>query len=365
MFIRRAVVVVSLLMLAACGGGSTSDGLEVESPLADAPQQPTPEPTPEPTGVLGDTNGNGISDAFESTDNDRDGDLISDLYDSDLVQGDDSNRNGVTDIFEGGYDPNQDGFNDLFLPAEQRSNVPLPLALGPVEGEVVFIANYESGAENSGNSGIEAFSPPAEDAISVSSSIVREGNYSINHRVRFSDDYISAGRQRAESNTLGLPEALYNEGDKRRYQFSIFLETPWPIDTQDSLEIIWQWKRFGGGPDMFVLIRGTNIELRALAGDRGIRKTIVNNYRVGEWIDLQIDVDFSAGDSGLVKTYYKYASDSGYIAGEEYAGPNMENDMVDHNQTKWGVYMPAFSYSLYPDMVRSVYHDAIRVTKRQ
>ena len=245
---RGLLVLLLFALVTACGGGSGSndneaivqeDGAIENNDGIEPEPEPEPEPQPELEPITGDFNGNGIADAFESGDHDIDGDFISDYYDSELVPGDDVNSNGINDLFEGALngavDNNQDGMNDLFTPAVQRSDAPPPVALGAIEGEIVFTADYESGTENSGNPGIEAYSPPAEDAISISDLVARSGDYAINHRVRFRDDYISADRYRSETNTIGVPESRYNDGDKFKYQFSIYLEPPWLIDTHDSM----------------------------------------------------------------------------------------------------------------------------------
>jgi len=130
---RGCTVMFLFAFVSACGGGSGSNDNEsiIQEGALDtsAGIELEPEPEPETRGAPGDTNGNGIADPFESTENDTDGDFISDLYDTDFVSGEDLNGNGIVDIFEGGYDPNQDGLNDLFLAAEERNNVPLPVAL--------------------------------------------------------------------------------------------------------------------------------------------------------------------------------------------------------------------------------------------
>lgn len=230
-----------------------------------------------------------------------------------------------------------------------------------VDDNTIFVADYENGADDSGVAGLQALSPAASSAITVSSEYSRSGQYSINHRVRKNDDYISAGAWRSESNSMGLRKSRYDQGDTIRYQFSIFLPPSWEIDDEKSVGIIWQWKRFSSRPDMFVLIRGGDIELRALTSSR---VTVLKDYRVGEWIDLQFDVVHSARSDGSVRMSYKYASETTYKLGNEYSGATMLSDgPVDSTYLKWGLYKPDFDQSSFPYSERSIYHDDIRVQK--
>lgn len=351
----------------------------LSTPLNDEPAQ-SPQPTqPEPAApappvsVTGDFNGNSIADVFESTTNDADGDLIADSYDVDLIAGRDSNSNGINDQFEGQLDPEADGDNDglvdFYAAGVQQDDVPektpeatpVTVPLKPAGNDVIFIADYEFGDVNSGVEGLQAFRPPANDSIKVSSSISRSGNYSINHKIKKNNNYISAGAWRAESNTISLRKSRYDQGDKVRYQFSIFLPPSWKVDDKDSIDAIWQWKRFSSRPDMFVLIRGGDIELRAL---RSSRSTVLKNYRVGEWIDLQFDVVHSARSNGSVKMYYKYADESKYKLTNEYKGATMLRDgPIDSTYLKWGLYKPDYDLSSYPNGERSIFHDDIRMIK--
>jgi len=77
--------------------------------------------TPEPSVVVGDDNGNGIADGFESAsaDDDANGNGIADVYEApaDTATGTaDTNDNGIDDSFEasltGGTDANADGIDD-------------------------------------------------------------------------------------------------------------------------------------------------------------------------------------------------------------------------------------------------------------
>jgi len=247
-------------------------------------------------------------------------------------------------------------FADMFLTAESLALSEIPL--NNANGTILF-ADYESGGLNSGVAGLQALSPPADDAITMSSIISRSGQFSVNHRIQKSDDYVSAGAWRAESNSIDLRKSRYDQGDYTRYQFSIYLPTSWKIDNKNSIDAIWQWKRFSSRPDMFVLIRGADIELRLLSGGR---RTVLKNYRLGEWIDLQFDVSHSAGGDGSVAMYYKYANQSDYILADYYEGATMLNDgPIDSTYLKWGLYKPDFDLSSYPTTERSIYHDDIKV----
>jgi len=77
--------------------------------------------TPEPSVVVGDGNGNGIADGFEtvSADDDANGNSIADIYEAPAdttTAAADTNDNGIDDSFEasltGGTDANADGIDD-------------------------------------------------------------------------------------------------------------------------------------------------------------------------------------------------------------------------------------------------------------
>ena len=177
-----------------------------------------------------------------------------------------------------------------------------PPASGP---EAVALINYETGTLDSGISGVKAHLPKAIDAITVASNITRTGKFAVRSKLSLDDSYISHGAHRAESNSMRLLKTRYNEGDQLRYQFSIYLPLNWQVDTRESIDIIWQFKRFEGQPDMFVAIKGKDLVLRSNGAGKGRQDLLLKNVPTGEWIDLRLDVTWSITDKGSLAASLK------------------------------------------------------------
>ena len=228
-----------------------------------------------------------------------------------------------------------------------------------VSASTILTVDYETGTLNSGVMGVSATLPPATDAITISSDYMRSGLYSVRSKVAYNSDYISDGNYRAETNTMAFLPSRYSAGDQDRYRFSLCLDPSWIADTRDSIDIVWQFKRFSSSPDMFVAVKGLDIVLR---GQNGYQMTIVKNYQIGQWMDFQLDVNWSPDAEGATAAYYKYATSSSYSYVDTYHGPTMLDGTPANAYLKWGDYKPDFSISNYPQLARIVYHDDISVT---
>lgn len=226
----------------------------------------------------------------------------------------------------------------------------------------ILIVDYESGELTSGVPGVSAEPPPAADSIIIDTSVVRSGNYSVRSKVTNDPSYWSFGDQpRAESNSMAFLPSRYSGGDQIRYNFSFYLDPSWEVEPQSStaIDIIWQFKRFNGGPDMFIATKRDDLVLRA---PDGVQIPIIDGYPVGQWVDLQVDVKWSPDATGNVDLFYKLASDTAFTQAPSYAGRNMRNALDDNAYLKWGLYRPTFASSAVSNDTRIIYHDDITAT---
>jgi hypothetical protein len=108
--------------------------------------------------------------------------------------------------------------------------------------------DYEDGRISLPEIGVSVVLPKASDAIRTTKECSRSGAYSVRTKVDRTDQYISAGKHRAESDAMKSRSARYNSGDRRRYQFSVMLDRDWQVSKTTAVDIIWQFKRTDGGP---------------------------------------------------------------------------------------------------------------------
>jgi hypothetical protein len=226
-------------------------------------------------------------------------------------------------------------------------------------GIVFLYVDYESRTINSDVIGVEAAKPSAEDSIGVDCSISRRGRCSVRSKVALSDDYISFGAHRAESNTESIAMTRYSAGDHIRYGFSLYLSPDWEVDSRELVDIVWQFKRFGMSPDMFVGVKERDIVLRATRGKQAL---LVKNYPVGKWIDFRIDVFWSPEGDGRVSVAVRLPPAEDYIETATIFGENMGNARPKNAYLKWGLYKPGYknSKASHP---RIVFHDEIYIER--
>lgn len=223
----------------------------------------------------------------------------------------------------------------------------------------IFCLDYETGIPTSEIGGIVAVMPEAIDAISIDCTLARSGRCSLRSMVANSPDYISFGAHRAESNTEALEATRYSSGDAIRYEFSLYLPADWEVDSRDSVDIIWQFKRFGTYPDMFVGIKGQNIVLRLTGGKQEI---LVKNYSTGQWIDFRLDVLWSYQNGGQVIAATRQPQENEFKEIVKVNGANMGDNRPRSTYLKWGIYKPGYKYST-TTRPRIVFHDKICVER--
>jgi hypothetical protein len=224
---------------------------------------------------------------------------------------------------------------------------------------LVLRVDYEGGTLASAGQGVEADGPAAKDAFSISDQKPRSGKFCLRTKVANTDDYISDGAHRAETGTSRLAAYRHNEGDVFRYRLSFRLAEDWQFDTRDSVDIIWQFKRFDGTPDMFVTVKGQDIALRC--GSEG-QWTLAENCKTGDWMDLCLIVRWSTGPNGFVEAFTKRATRAQFKKAASFHGPNMRDARADSTYLKWGIYKPGMKAST-AKKPHVIYHDDIIVEK--
>jgi hypothetical protein len=150
--------------------------------------------------------------------------------------------------------------------------------------------------------------------------------------------------------------ARYNSGDRRRYQFSVMLDKDWQVSKTTAVDIIWQFKRTAGGPDMFVGVKRGSIVLRHMKD----QDVLVKSYKPGEWMDFRFDISWSAGADGLIECWVRIGKDREVTKVLTYTGPNIDGTRTKQfGYVKWGLYRPDAEQAVDVTKARIVYHDDI------
>lgn len=255
----------------------------------------------------------------------------------------------------------------LWLGAVALSRVVLADSIG----QTVMTVNYENGALDSGVSNLLVVPPANPNAIQISS-LARSGRYSIRTEVGSSNNYITEGKPRAESASMNIQQTRYSAGETWEYRFSVMLDKNWKIDPSGAVEIIWQFKRFSSGPDMFIAVKRDKIVLRYLTSEHpnNGQATLLdlNKVKPGQWMDFRLVVFWSAGTNGRAEVWYKSPRDVAYSPVATVNGPNMNNSNPKSAYLKWGLYRPECLPSNHKPCStaafnpRIVYHDDISAT---
>ncbi len=229
--------------------------------------------------------------------------------------------------------------------------------------KLILRVDYESG-DLSTNKDVVADLPPARDAISISDQEARGGKFCVRTKVANSPDYISHGKHRAETTVMKWMPVRYNEGDVFRYRFSVRLSDDWQIegklpDDRDSVDIIWQFKRFEGGPDVFIGVKREEIVIRTASG---AQCTLFGKYTPGKWMDFCVISRWSAGANGFTEVFTKRATEREFRKAASLHGPNTRDAKPNSAYLTWGIYKPGMSNTTATNP-RVVYHDDIIVEK--
>ncbi|BAV99257.1 heparin lyase I family protein [Lysobacter enzymogenes] len=231
---------------------------------------------------------------------------------------------------------------------------------------------YETGTDDSGYPGLVATEAVAADAAYLALDQPRSGRYALAHKVTWRDPaYTSFGAPRSEATASGIRgpgntrPGQYAAGQHRRYTFSILLKDwePWVATTAAPVDILWQFKHFGGGPDMFVGVRRNQMILRY--GNK--QATLVDDVRPynNRWIDFRFEVLWARDASGRFSADVRLDGQSDYVRKiEEPAFATFNPAYSSPGGTiQWGLYRPDAAAVPYAAATRVVYHDDITVTE--
>lgn len=200
---------------------------------------------------------------------------------------------------------------------------------------------------------------PNPQALQMDCTVARAGRCSVRAEVAANANFISAGAYRAESDTMNVQTTRYSPGETLRYRFSVLLPQDWPIAPTSAIDILWQFKRFDSKPDMFVAAKGDALVLRVGAKAQVL---MVKPLPLGRWVDVTLDVHWSAGEDGWVKGAVSTA-DGAVSKQFDYAGPTTWNDRANAAYLKWGLYKPGKTDGSFMFPSRRVWHDEVRVEK--
>lgn len=223
----------------------------------------------------------------------------------------------------------------------------------------ILSVDYESGQSQLPGQRVAVVLPPASDAIRTDCTQARSGRCSLLTRVLPTPDYRSQGAWRAESNAMESLPLRYGPGDHFLYRFSLKLADDWNVappapGAPRPVDIVWQFKRFDGPPDMFVAVKAGALVLRV--GQTAQLTLLPSPLPAGRWIDLAFDVRWAADQRGMVDV-------SARVQGQparslRHAGPNLRDARPQAGYLKWGLYLPDAQSGFAP---RTVWHDAIEV----
>lgn len=224
---------------------------------------------------------------------------------------------------------------------------------------LILSIDYELGQSELTSQKVDALLPAANNAIRIDCTQARNGRCSLLTHLLSQSDYVSQNAWRAESNAMKLPSARYSPGDHFLYRFSLRLADDWDLQQQmpsDSrpVDIIWQFKRFDGPPDMFVAIKAGMLVLRIAPS---VQLTLLPApLPLGRWIDLEFEVRWASDEHGEVNATAQILGQSAHHL--TYTGPNMRDNRAQAGYLKWGLYLPDASPGFAP---RTVWHDSIKV----
>jgi len=232
-----------------------------------------------------------------------------------------------------------------------------PQAASGASPYTVMQLDFENGLAHVNKQGIAVTLPKASNAIVVDCVNARTGRCSMRTEIDNTPEYISHAAHRAESDSHLIKETLYSEFDQMRYGFSLYVANSWETDSRESIDIIWQFKRTGTQPDIFLAIKGEDIVLRAVGGKQEI---IVKNYPRGKWIDFRLGILWSPGEAGTINAEVRLPPREEFVLATNMKGQNMVDSRAKSGYIKWGLYKPDYKNSKVHHP-RVVFHDDIYI----
>jgi len=183
----------------------------------------------------------------------------------------------------------------------------------PCWAEAVFQADYEDGSVTSGYPtlggdrvevpGLEPGLATAADAAYVVAGGAHGTRFAVANKVVLDDPaYIGGGYPRSEFGLGRIVGASYRDGDHGVYTFSMQLKDLVPsvkgTRKAPSEDVVWQFKHHGGGHDLHLALRGTQLVLGW--GGNVHKRVVTDNVMpyVNQWMDLRFDIHWSGSSTG-------------------------------------------------------------------
>ncbi|KAJ4157917.1 uncharacterized protein LMH87_008473 [Akanthomyces muscarius] len=247
--------------------------------------------------------------------------------------------------------------------------------------EAVFKVNYEdqsvsSGYPTSGSErvlvpGIEPDLATAKDAVYIVPGGAHNTEFAVANKVTLDDPaYVGGGFPRSEFGFAGFPGAIYKDGERGEYTFSMLLKDLEPSVKGDRPEpaedVVWQFKHHGGGHDLHLALVGKNLKLGW--GGNVYKETIIEDVtpHVNKWMDFRFNVLWKSDETGNFTLDFK-------LPGECKWGHTVtKNDLQTYvtaspDGTPWtgtgsiqyGVYRHSANSSAGDTKTLIVYHDEV------
>ncbi|WP_074864206.1 heparin lyase I family protein [Lysobacter enzymogenes] len=222
--------------------------------------------------------------------------------------------------------------------------------------------DYETGTRDSGVPALTLSGASAADAEFVATDLPRSGRFAIGHKVALdAPAYVSNDAPRSETASNRAANGTYRPGDHRRYTVSVLLKD-WEDWNRVSapLDIVWQFKHVGGGPDVSIGVKRNALVLRYGASGQIVLVDDIRPYD-NRWIDLRMDVLWSRANDGYFTADVRLDGETDYTRKADLRGlatfdPRFAGEF---GYLKWGLYR-ADSRSANGDArIRVAYHDDI------
>lgn len=195
------------------------------------------------------------------------------------------------------------------------------------------------------------------DCATLESNVTRSGNYSIQHKLSKADPD-RAGSKRCESDSMAMKGSRIKRGQTQYYGFSLYLPETWSFDNKRLIDILFQWKGFGGGPFAMLVQKYQGLYLRASGGHQF---EITRTVELGKWHDIRVMIHWEVNESGVIELDYKMADVAEYSRVVSFNGATMDRDAGGY--LKWGIYKPVWKSKPKSSAVasRTIWHDNIAV----
>lgn len=195
---------------------------------------------------------------------------------------------------------------------------------------------------------------PSPEALQIACNRARLGRCSQRATVGPGPRFIQAGATRAEADAMDLPDLRYSPGERWSYRFSLWL--PAAPAASPPLAILWQWKRFGGRPDVFLAQRGDALVQRV---GPSASLTLLQPVPTNRWLDLEMRTHWSPSTNGWIEARFSTLGQPPVL--RRYSGPTTRDSRPRAAYVKWGLYQPGPINAEASFPVRSVWHDAIDI----